>query len=138
VMGALGRKRPSAMLRHFRAMLERLSRPANPAAVNQPGARNDAVKDANPGSSQTVPAAILGPAPVLTQDTGGIDIVLWDHGIDGLLQENVPVGSGRKGPGSGAFWAAAFLASGLVRTALSERPAAGSPSEQRPRPESRE
>ena len=89
VLGALGRKSPAAVLRQIREMLEKLS---TPAAANDRGARNDAVKDANPGPSQTAPSALLGPAPVSAPapDSSGIDIVLWDHGIDGLLQQPVP------------------------------------------------
>ena len=135
VLGALGRKSPATMLRQIREMLEKLTAPA---AANGRGARNDEVKDANPGPGQAAPSAFLGPAPGSTRDAGGIDFALWDHGIDGLLQESVLVGSGRNGSASGAFWAAAFLASGLVRSELNERPASRSPSARKPRPEPRE
>jgi len=131
VMDALGRKSPAAVLRQFSGMLDKLSGPSIPAAANDRGARNFEVKDANPGRGQTAPSAMLGPAPESTPGPGGIDIVLWDHGIDGLLQE-------RNRLESGALWAAAFLASGLVRCELNERPAAGSPRARKRRPETRE
>jgi hypothetical protein len=138
VMGALGRKPPSAVLRQVRKLLDKLSRPASPSASNDTGARSHKVMYANPGTGQAALSEILGPAPELMRDAGGIDSILWDHGIDGLFQESVPVGSGHNGSGSGAFWAAAILASGLVRSELSERPAIGSPSSRKPRPEPRE
>jgi len=133
VLGVLGRTSPAAVLRQIREMLEKLT---TPAAANDRGARNDEVKDADPGPSQTAPSALLGPAPVSAPDSSGIDIVLWDQGIDGLLQQRVPaLAAEHPASGSGAFWAAAFLASGLVRSELNERAAAGSSSARKPRPE---
>jgi hypothetical protein len=126
VMDALGRTSPAAMLRQFNEMLDKLIRPAIPAAANVHGAQNDEVKD--PGPGQIALVAIPGPAPESTPSPapqsmpglGGIDTVLWDHGIDGLLQERNRTGS------AAALWAVAFLASGLVGSELNERPAAGS------------
>jgi hypothetical protein len=128
VMNALGRTSPAAVLRQFNEMLDKLIRPAIPAAANVHGAQNDEVKD--PGPGQIALVAIPGPAPESTPSPapqsmpglGGIDTVLWDHGIDGLLQERNRTGS------AAALWAVAFLASGLVGSELNERPAAGSPS----------
>jgi hypothetical protein len=137
VIDAMGRKPAAAVLHQFYEMLEKLGRPAIPGA-NDHGARNDQPKYANPGPAQTAPAAMLSPAPESTPDPGGIDIALWDHGIDGLLQERVPVDSDNNRSGSGAFWAAAFLASGLVVSELNERPRAESPSARKPRLEPRE
>jgi len=131
VMDALGRKSPAAVLRQLSGMLDKLSGPGTPAAANDHGARNDEVKDANPGPGQTAPSAMLGPAPQSTPGPGGIDTVLWDHGIDGLLQE-------RSRSGSAAFLAAAFLATGLVGSELDERPAARSTSARQRRSEPRE
>jgi hypothetical protein len=127
VMNALGRTSPAAVLRQFNEMLDKLIRPAIPAAANVHGAQNDEVKD--PGLGQIALVAISGPAPGSTPSPApqsipgpdAFDAVLWDHGIDGLLQE-------RNRTGSAALWAVAFLASGLVGSELNERPAAGSPS----------
>jgi hypothetical protein len=138
VMGALGRKPPSAVLRQVRELLEKLRRPASPAAANDTGARIHEVTYAFPGPGRTAPSRISGAAPESTRDAGGIDLVVWDHGIDGLDQGSVLVSSGHKGSASGGLWAAAFLASVLVRSEFSERPAPGSPSERRPRAEPRE
>ncbi len=127
VMNALGRTSPAAVLRQFNEMLDKLIRPAIPAAANVHGAQNDEFKD--PGPGQIALVAIPGPAPesipsLAPHSMPGPDAfnaVLWDHGIDGLLQE-------RNRAGSAALWAVAFLASGLVGSELNERPAAGSPS----------
>src|SRR5262249_55896735 len=134
VLGVLGRTSPAAVLRQIREMLEKLT---IPAAANDRGARNDNVKDAKPGSGQTAPSALLGPAPVSAPDSGGIDIVLWDEGIDGLLQQRVPALAAEH-RASGAFWAAAFLASGLARSELKEWEAAQSSQTRKPRLEPRE
>jgi hypothetical protein len=136
MLGVLGRSSPGAVLRQIREMLEKL---AIPAAANDRGAQNKDIKDANPGPAQTAPSALLGPAPVPAQDSSGIAIVHWDHGIEGLLQQRVPaLAAEHRASGSGAFWAAAFLASGLVRSEINERAAAGSSSARKPRSEPRE
>jgi hypothetical protein len=132
VMDALGRKGPAtAVLRNFSAILDTLIGPATPARANAGGARNDAVRNANPWPGRTAPSALLDPAPESTPVPGGITTVLWDHGIDGLLQE-------RDRSGSGALCAAAFLASGLVGFEFGRRPAARFPKARMRRSERRE
>ena len=133
VMDALGRKSPAAVLRGFGDMLEKLGRPAGPAGANHRGAWHGA----NPGPGRTVPLGMRAPEPDSTPAPGRIEHALWDRGIEGLLQERVPVDSGQEGSESGAFWAAVFLASGLVRPELDERSPEGSPSSRKPRPEPR-
>ena len=133
MIDALGAKSPAKILRRLSSILDLLIRPGIPAAANDPGAPDDAVKAANPAPAQIAPSAMVDPAPESTPDGSGIDIALWDQGIDGLLQERVPVGSERDYLGSGAIWVAAFLASGLVGSELNERPPAGSPSSRKPR-----
>jgi hypothetical protein len=130
VMDAMGRKSPAAVIRRFGEVLDKLSRPA----ANNRGAQNNA----NPGKGQTAPFTILAPASGLTPDPNGIDNALWDHGIEGLLDERLPVDTGRDGSESGALWAAVFLASGLVRSELHERTEVRSPSSRKARPEPRE
>src|SRR5262249_14335927 len=112
----------------------------SPAGANDRGARNDNVNHAKPEPGQTAPSAFWGPAPVSAPDSSGVDIVLWDQGIDGLQQQQrVPaLAAEHRASGSGAFWAAAFLASGLARSELNERAAAGSSSARKPRPDTRE
>ena len=121
------------MLRRFSEMLENPSRTALPGLGTDRGVLNHRVQDANPEPGQTAPGAMLGPAPESTPDPGGIDITLWDRGIDGLLQERVPAGSERHRSESGALWAAAFLASGLVGSELYRRRPAGSHWARKPR-----
>jgi hypothetical protein len=134
----LGQQPTAAVIRRFRQMLEKLIRPAIPRAANDLGPRNHEIQDANPGPGQTTPVALWGPAHESTPDPHGIDTTLWDHGIDGLLQERVQVGSQRNRWSSSAFCAAAFLASGLVGSELNDRPRAGSRSGRKPRPEPRQ
>ncbi len=93
VMDSLGRKPAAAVLRQFHEMLEKLGRPAIPGAARDRAMRNHQVKDANPGPAQAAPITTSDIAPESTPDQDQIDLVLWDHGIDGLLQERVPVDS---------------------------------------------
>jgi hypothetical protein len=117
VMGALGWKSPSAVLRRFREMLEKLSAPAaGPSATNDSGTRTNQMKDAQARPGLAAPAALLAPMPRLMQGAGAIDSLLWDEGIDGLLEEGDRVDSAWKESRSAALWAAALLASGLVRS----------------------
>jgi hypothetical protein len=137
VMGALGRRLPGGVLRQFHGMLEKVRLPG---AVNQPHG-SDAVKHPKPAPGPMAPATWLGPAPVPTQGAGPVDILHWDHGIDGLAQESgrrVPLEFGPAAPGAGAFAAALFLASGLVHSELGEPHPARPPAVRRPRREPRQ
>jgi hypothetical protein len=131
VMDALGRKSAAAVIYQLQQMLEKLGRPG----ANGLGAPNHAVKGASPGPGRIVPSGMSGPARELTPDPHGVDTTLWDHGIDGLLQERVPVGSQRNRSASSAFCAAALLAASLLGSELNDRPRAGSRSARKPRPE---
>jgi hypothetical protein len=132
VLDSLGQKSAAAALRKFHEMLENLGGPAIPGA-NQHGAQNHEVKDAKPLSGPAAPQAMSDPAPEGPPEPGPIDVALWDHGIDGLLQERDPVGSDRIQPGLTAFCAAALLASGLVGFELDRRRPAPSPWTREPR-----
>jgi hypothetical protein len=138
VMDALGRRSPSTVLRGVREMLDTLSRPAGAGpAASGTGARSGGGENARPKlvpgpaalapapapapATATTPSALLAPVPGLTEIAGGIDHLLWDHGINGLLLESAPDDSGPEGSEPGAFWAAAFLASGLLRSELGAR-----------------
>jgi hypothetical protein len=138
VMDALGRNLRSTVLRQVRALLELRGGSFIPATAKGTGARRHQARDANPGPVRAIPSAILGPASTPPQAANEFDRLLWDHGLDRLLQEGVPVGSGRNGSAPGAFLAAAFLASSLVRSELGERSTTGSTSSRRRRPEPRE
>jgi hypothetical protein len=124
VLGLLSRQSPSAVLRQFRAILDRMGRPATGAAGTGPGAANDGAKGANPGPARTVPAALLVPAAGPVPEASGLDTVLWDQGIVDVLQERVAAGSGFDVQGDGAFWASACLVTGLrlARSELGGRP----------------
>jgi hypothetical protein len=137
VMGALGRRLPGAVLRHFHGMLEKLNLPAG--ATHSQG--SGPVKDAKPAQGPNAPSTWIGPAPAPAQGAGTGGIVLWDHGIDGLVQDSAGRLAGQSSSsarGIAAISAAVFLASSLVRSELGERPAGRSRAGRRFRLESRE
>jgi hypothetical protein len=131
VMDALGRKSAAAVLQQFHEMLEKLGRPANPS-VNDNELQNREVKDANLAPGQT-PVRVLGGSAA---DPEGVDIILWDRGIDVLFQDPRAVGSDRTQPGAGVFGAVALVASRLVGTELYRRRPARSSWTRKPRPRS--
>jgi hypothetical protein len=123
VMGALGRRLHRAVLRQLQGMLEKLSAPAT---ANQ-SRGSDGARHAKPASGPIAPSALLGPLLAPTEGARPVDIVLWDRGLDGLLQDSttpVPLDAGCDPRGLGALSAAVFLASGLVRSELREGPSA--------------
>jgi hypothetical protein len=137
LMGALGRKVPGAVLRQFQGMLEKLNLPA---AAN-PSRGHDALKAAKPAPGQSTPSALLGPAPAPAQGVSPVDIVPWDHGIDGLVQERTrpdPVALWPGARGAWVFSVAVYLSSSLVRSELGERSPARTPAVRRPRLEPRQ
>jgi hypothetical protein len=127
VMDALGRKPSAAVLRRFSEILDKPSATILPGAGNDHGVQKQAVEDANAAPDRSAVPASMDPAPRTTPDPGGLDISLWDRGIDGLLEERLPAGSERHRSESGALGSAVFLASSLVGSELSRRPPIWSP-----------
>ena len=133
VIDALGRKSPAKILRRLSSILDLLIRPGIPAAANDPGAQDHAVAGPNQGPVETAPLATTSLAPEAAAAGGGIDMALWDRGIDGLLQDRDPADSRSERSGAGAIGAALFLASGVVGSELKRRPPARWPSARKPR-----